>query len=134
MTQTPYDLLGGESGVRQLTAVFYDVMNERPDAATIRRMHAHDLHEIKERLFEFLSGWLGGPPLFALKHGSICLVSAHRPFQIGTEERDQWLACMDEALERVGAGEDVRAMLKNPMFRIADAIRNVDERAGATQT
>lgn len=132
MTQTPYDLLGGETGVRQLATVFYDVMSERADAATIRHMHAQNLDAIKEKLFEFMSGWLGGPPLFAAKHGSICLVSAHRPFAIGRDERDQWLACMDEALQRVGAGEEVRAMLKTPLFRIADAIRNVDEGACAT--
>ena len=129
MAQTPYELLGGEAGVRRLTTVFYDVMSERPDAAAIRRMHATDLHAIKEKLFEFLSGWLGGPPLFALKYGSICLTDAHQPFAIGAAERDQWLACMNEALDRVGAGDEVRAMLKEPLFRIANAIRNVDEPA-----
>lgn len=133
MTQTPYDLLGGEPGVRQLATVFYDVMNERPEAETIRRMHSHDLHEIKEKLFEFLSGWLGGPPLFALRRGSICLISAHRPFPIGQGERDQWLACMEEALNRIGASDEVRSMLNAPLFRIADAIRNVGEQGGATQ-
>lgn len=134
MAPTPYELLGGEAGVRRLAEVFYDVMNERPDAATIRHMHADNLDAIKERLFEFLSGWLGGPPLFAMRHGSICLVSAHRPFQIGTEERDQWLACMNEALDRAGASKEVQAMLKSPLFRIADAIRNVDEGACAASS
>jgi hypothetical protein len=33
---------------------------------------------------------------------------------------------MDEALLRVNASEQVKAMLKTPMFRIADALRTTD--------
>jgi hemoglobin len=127
--QTPYELLGGEDGVRRLADAFYEVMDERPDSATIRRMHAADLATIKEKLFEFLSGWLGGPPLFPQKYGSVCLISAHRPYAIGAAERDQWLACMDAALERVQATPQVREMLKRPLFGIADAIRNTETQA-----
>lgn len=121
---TPYELLGGESGVRALAEAFYDAMDELPEAQTIRRMHAESLDDIKEKLFEYLSGWMGGPPLYAQKHGTVCLTEPHAPYAIGPDERDQWLTCMDAALERVGASEQVKAMLKQPMFRIADAVRN----------
>lgn len=121
----PYELLGGEQGVRRLAAVFYDVMDELTEADDIRRMHAANLDEIKEKLFEYLSGWLGGPPIYADKHG-VCLTKPHKPYAIGPAERDQWLLCMDEALIRVGASTEVKAMLKGPMYAIADAIRNTD--------
>jgi len=56
-----YEALGGEAKVRELAYRFYDVMDETPEAASIRAMHREDLSEIKELLFEFLSGWFGGP-------------------------------------------------------------------------
>jgi hemoglobin len=121
----PYELLGGEQGVRRLAEVFYDVMDELTEADDIRKMHASNLDEIKDKLYEYLSGWLGGPPLYADKHG-VCLTKPHKPYAIGPAERDQWLLCMDEALNRVGASTEVKAMLKGPMYAIADAIRNTD--------
>jgi len=128
---TPYELLGGEEGVRRLAEVFYDVMDELPEAQPIRRMHAACLDEIKVQLFEYLSGWMGGPPLYAEKYGTVCLTDPHKPYAIGPDERDQWLHCMEVALERVGASEEVRTMLRQPMFRVADFIRNREHSPGS---
>lgn len=122
--QTPYQLLGGEAGIKALADAFYDAMDELPDARDIRGMHADHLDEIKEKLYEYLVGWMGGPPIYAAKHGTVCLTEPHAPYAIGPDERDQWLLCMDTALERVGASDEVKAMLKEPMFRVADAVRN----------
>ncbi len=124
--QTPYQLLGGEEGVRKLAAAFYDVMDELPEAEVIRKMHGESLVDIKEKLYEYLSGWMGGPHHYHKKYGTVCLTKPHKPYAIGPAERDQWLLCMDEALRRVGASEEVKAMLKQPMFNIADAIRNTE--------
>ena len=121
--QTPYQILG-EDGIRQLTDAFYDVMDELPEAAGIRAMHAQDLGPMKLKLAEYLTGWMGGPPVYADKYGSVCMTEPHEPFHIGPEERDQWLLCMDKALEQVGASDELVEMLKIPMYRIADAIRN----------
>ncbi|MCM2319665.1 hemoglobin [Pseudomonas linyingensis] len=131
MNNTPYQLLGGEDGVRRLCEAFYDCMEQLPEAADIRRMHGEDLSGIRQKLFEFLSGWLGGPHLYAQKYGSICMTGPHRPFAIGPKERDQWLLCMDRALEQVGASEEVKTMLKQPLQAIADMIRNRETSASA---
>ncbi|MNZ77058.1 Group 2 truncated hemoglobin YjbI [compost metagenome] len=131
MNHTPYELLGGEDGVRRLCEAFYDCMEQLPEAADIRRMHGEDLSGIRQKLFEFLSGWLGGPHLYAQKYGSICMTGPHRPFAIGPKERDQWLLCMDRALEQVGASEEVKTMLKQPLQAIADMIRNRETSAPA---
>jgi hemoglobin len=122
-SQTPYQLLG-EQGIRDLCNTFYDIMDTLPEAAGVRAMHASDLTPMKTKLAEYLIGWMGGPPLYADKYGTVCMTTPHEPFHIGPEERDQWLLCMNEALARTGASEDVVAMLKVPMFRIADAVRN----------
>lgn len=121
--QTPYQILG-EEGVRQLATAFYEVMDEQPQAETIRAMHAANLDLIKDKLFEYLTGWMGGPQLYSDKYGTVCLTDPHKPYPIGPNERDQWLACMDEALERIGASDELKGMLKEPMFRVADTIRN----------
>ena len=121
--QTPYDILG-EDGIRELTSAFYDIMDNLPEAAGLRAMHARDLTPMKEKLAEYLTGWMGGPPRYADKYGTVCMTSPHEPYHIGPEERDQWLLCMDRALLQTGANEELVQMLKVPMFRIADAIRN----------
>lgn len=123
---TPYELLGGDAGVRELADTFYEVMDELPEADTIRKMHAESLVDVKQKLYEYLSGWLGGPHHYHKKYGTVCLSKPHNPYAIGPAERDQWLLCMDEALRRVGASGEIKAMLKAPMFRIADAIRNTE--------
>jgi len=121
--QTPYQILG-EDGIRELCNSFYDIMDTLPEAAGIRALHADDLAPMKEKLAEYLTGWMGGPPLYANKYGSVCMTTPHEPYHIGPAERDQWLLCMDKALEDTGASEELVEMLKIPLFRIADAVRN----------
>jgi hemoglobin len=117
-------MLGGEAGVRALANAFYDAMDTLEDAHDIRAMHGEDLGEIKEKLFEYLSGWLGGPALYVKKYGGICLTKPHAKFAIGEKERDQWLRCMEKALVDVDAPADLREAAKAPFFRIADTVRN----------
>ncbi|MBE9539763.1 MAG: group II truncated hemoglobin [Proteobacteria bacterium] len=121
--KTPYQILG-EDGIRVLTSTFYDVMDTLPEAKALRAMHTKDLSPMKEKLAEYLTGWMGGPPLYAYRYGTVCMTSPREPYHIGPEERDQWLLCMDKALVEIEAGEELTQMLKEPLFRIADAIRN----------
>jgi hemoglobin len=121
--QTPFQILG-EEGIRNLVNTFYDLMDTLPEAAGIRAMHARDLAPVKIKLAEYLTGWMGGPPLYAQKYGTVCMTTPHEPYHIGPAERDQWLLCMNKTLEQTGASEELVEMLKVPMFRIADAVRN----------
>lgn len=121
--KTPYQILG-EDGIRQLSEAFYDIMDEAHEAAGIRAMHASDLSPMKRKLADYLIEWMGGPPLYSSRTGSVCMTEPHEPFHIGPEERDQWLLCMDRALARIGASDELIQMLKQPMFRVADAVRN----------
>lgn len=120
---TPYEILGAD-GISQLASAFYDAMDELPQADTIRAMHAANLDEIKEKLAEYLTGWMGGPPVYSEKHGTVCLTEPHATYAIGPKERDQWLLCMDTALERINASDELKAMLKPAMYRLADTVRN----------
>ena len=121
--RTPFDILGDE-GIRDLVAAFYDVMDESPDVARIRAMHAHDLGPMRRILTAYLTQWMGGPPVYQALRGSMCLTGAHMPFAIGPAERDMWLACMDRALERIGASDALKVMLREPFGHVAEAVRN----------
>ncbi|MFN3231019.1 MAG: group II truncated hemoglobin [Alphaproteobacteria bacterium] len=124
MRQTPYEMLGGEDGIRDLAGAFYNAMDRMETAHDIRAMHADNLDEIKDKLFEYLSGWLGGPRLYSEKYGTVCLTEPHAPFAIGSKERDQWLSCMDQALADIGADEELRTLLKQPFKMIANTVQN----------
>lgn len=124
--KVPYELLGGEQGVRGLCNAFYDVLDTLPEAETIRHMHKENLDEIRQKFFEYMSAWLGGPPLYRDKHGGMCITDAHRPFAIGPQERDIWLQCMTIALKNIGASQEIRQMIDQQLFNVADMLRNQD--------
>jgi hemoglobin len=121
---TPYELIGKEEGVRQLAAAFYDAMDELAEADSVRKMHAENLTVIKQKLYEYLNGWLGGPHLYKDKYGTICLTDPHQPYRIGAEQRDQWIACWNRAVEKVDAPAEFRAMTKEPIARMANFLVN----------
>ncbi len=129
--QTPFDILG-QDGVRALADAFYEVMDELPQAAEIRAMHAEHLDDIKRKLAAYLTGWMGGPPVYLAMTGTVCLTDPHEPYAIGPKERDQWLLCMTEALERIGASDELKDMLREPLFQIAETVRNQDDSAPKT--
>jgi hemoglobin len=87
-------------------------------------MHAPDLSPMRQKLFEFMSGWLGGPPLYFERPDHACIVSAHRPFAIGAQERDQWLAAMDRALHETNLDVRTRELVSQALRRMAEAFRN----------
>ena len=121
---TPYERLGGEAQLRELVDRFYDLMDLEPEYAGIRRLHPTDLARSREKLFMFLSGWLGGPGLYVERYGHPMLRARHLPFAIGTAERDAWMACMMRAMEDVGVEERLRAALAEALAGTADWMRN----------
>lgn len=127
MNATPYDAIGGEAGVRRLVDRFYDLMEQDSAAAHIRGLHARSLRASREKLFLFLSGWLGGPALYAQKYGHPMLRRRHLPFSIGLRERDEWMHCMRQALHDVVDDERLRRKLEQSFLATADHMRNRPE-------
>jgi hemoglobin len=121
---TPFEVIGGEEKVHQLVEHFYDLMDLEPSYADLRRAHGTDLARARQNLFWFLCGWLGGPPHYESRFGHPRLRARHLPFVIGIKERDQWLACMDQAMGDVGVHESLRARLRDSFFQTADWMRN----------
>jgi hemoglobin len=122
--RTHYDMLGGEQGIRQLVNRFYDLMDELPEAWELRKIHQQDLHSARDKLFKFLSGWLGGPGLYEAEYGHPRLRARHMPFPVDVQMRDQWLMCMNMALDEQVGDDLLKMQLKSSFANVADHMRN----------
>jgi hemoglobin len=121
---TPFERLGGETGVRALVDRFYDLMDLEPAFAGLRALHPGELDGSRDKLFWFLCGWLGGPDHYQQRFGHPRLRARHLPYAIGIAERDQWMACMALAVQDRGVDEHLAARLLQALSGTADWMRN----------
>ncbi len=121
---TLYSLLGGEKALLSLVDRFYFLMDTLPEAAGIRAIHSPSLTQAHQKLFKFLSGWLGGPDLFIREYGHPRLRQRHFPFAIGESERDQWMLCMNKALQEINMDANLRLHLSQSLQQLATHMIN----------
>lgn len=121
---TPYELLGGAPVIARLVDRFYFFMDTLPEAEGIRKMHAPSLAGANDKLFKFLSGWLGGPDLFIQEFGHPMLRRRHFPFTIGSTERDQWMLCMNKAMAETEMNSTLQANLLESLEQLATHMIN----------
>lgn len=124
VVDTPFDQIGSEPKVQALVERFYDLMDREPGYRAVRAAHGNVLDDARQRLFWFLCGWLGGPQHYAERFGHPRLRRRHLPFKIGTLERDQWLACMDQAMGEIAVPDALRSQLREAFFKTADLMLN----------
>jgi hemoglobin len=122
--ETPFAWIGGESQVHALVDRFYDLMDLELDYAALRAAHGTELANAREKLKMFLTGWLGGPQRYTEQFGHPRLRMRHMPFSIGIAERDQWVACMDQAMQETHVDATLRTRLKDSFMQTADWMRN----------
>ena len=121
---TLYDIIGGETRLRELVDRFYDLMDLEPQFAALRAMHPPSLDGSRDKLFWFLSGWSGGPNHYIERFGHPRLRARHLPFSIASTERDQWLRCMALAMHELDMPEALQERLIHSFFQTADWMRN----------
>lgn len=123
-----YQAAGGIDGLRRLVDDFYRIMDESPATAELRRLHPEGLEASRDKLTCFLSGWLGGPKLFAEKYGPVVIPAFHAQWPIGEALAEAWLDCMAQAVARQGYAPEFAAylmqQLRVPAVRIVQASRN----------
>ena len=122
--QTLYSVIGGAARLRELVDRFYDLMELESEFAGIRALHPSPMDGSRDKLYMFLSGWMGGPDLFVEQFGHPRLRARHLPFAIGSSERDQWLRAMAWAMEDIGIDETLRLRLMESFYQTADWMRN----------
>jgi hemoglobin len=119
-----FDRIGGAVAVDRLVEAFYGHMDQLPQAATIRAMHAADMGQIKMVFKRYLSEWTGGPKLYSPEQGHPRLRQRHMHFPIDNDARDAWMECMTKALDETIADKATRAELEGNMRKLADWMRN----------
>ena len=124
---TTYQTVGGFDGLVKLVDDFYVAMDELPEAKKIRSMHDENLTISRDKLVYFLSGWMGGPRIFAEKYGPISIPQAHQHILIDENDRDAWLLCMQAALAKQSYAEDFQTYLLAQLFVPAERIRMVSQ-------
>jgi hemoglobin len=123
-----YRAAGERPGIAKLVDSFYRIMDELPEAQTIRRMHPLDLAISRDKLERFLCGWLNGPHLFTEKYGPIKIPKAHAHLRVGPREQEAWLHCMELAIAEQDYSAEFGAYLlqelRVPAQRIVDVSRD----------
>lgn len=121
---TLYELIGGAEKLRGMVDRFYDLMQLESEFAGIHAMHPTPNESSRDKLFWFLSGWMGGPNLYIEQFGHPRLRARHLPYAIGVAERDQWLRCMAWAMQDVHIAQDLQEHLMTSFYQTADWMRN----------
>ena len=103
--RTPYEMIGGADTLARLVDNFYDLVAKHPDLAPL---FPEDFIEVKERQYQFLTQFLGGPTLYTDQHGHPMLRARHMRFPIGVVQAEAWLACMKEAMDQTGLHQELR--------------------------
>ena len=125
-TITPYEVIGGETAIRNLVERFYYYMDTLPEAKGIRDIHQADLTSAETKLFKYMTGWLGGPNLYIEEYGHPMLRARHLPFAIGESERDQWMLCMNKAIDEVSMDPRLKTSLQTALQDLATHMINKD--------
>ena len=116
---------GGIEGINKLVADFYTLMNELPESLVIRNMHPHDLDQSIDKLSRFLCGWLGGPRRYTEKYGAISIPGVHSHMNIGEDEKNAWLNCMRQAIDKQNYSQEFADYLITQLSIPAQRIQQV---------
>ena len=121
-----YERIGPEA-LAALVTRFYGHVAAHPDLAPI---FPADLTHTAEKQFAFLSGFLGGPPLYHERYGHPRLRARHLPFEITPDLARAWLSCLNAALrETPEIGEAEARELYAALARVAVHMVNMPEEA-----
>ncbi|MAA79196.1 MAG: globin [Deltaproteobacteria bacterium] len=123
-----YEYLGGEKTVRSLAYRFYDLMDTLEEVKELRAIHPTSLEESKEKFFQFLSGWFGGPQLYVQQYGHPRLRMRHMPFPIDKKARNSWMHCMKITLYEHIPNKEIRQQIEASFAKLATHMQNQPEK------
>lgn len=122
-----YEAIGGDATIRTLVRRFYELMDTLPEASHVRAVHPPSLANAEQKLYEYLTGYLGGPPLYTDKYGHPRLRSRHFIAAIGPKERDEWILCFRQAMDEAIEHPKLREVIWAPIERLAFHMQNREE-------
>ena len=121
MTQALVDLVGGEAGVHRLVNRFYDLMESRPEAAEIHRLHfrGHGLNHTRQQQVDFMIGFMGGRQHYRETHGHMDVREIHEHVPIRTPDAEVWLETWELAVRDCGLNGPHMDKLQSVLRRAA---------------
>lgn len=124
--QSLYHQLGGEAGVKRLVETFYDLIERHPQGRAVNILHlrGHGVAHSRVEQFNFLSGFLGGPNLYAEKYGHSNVRLMHEHVEINAEAKDAWLTCMAMAIDQVDLALALKEQLMANFTVVATLLAN----------
>jgi hemoglobin len=121
---TPFEVIGEET-LYELIDAFYNRVERHPDLMPI---FPDDLTETVRKQKQFMTQFLGGPPIYTAEHGHPMLRARHMPFQITETRAKAWLACMSEAMEEIGLDGPIREAYFSRLTLTAQHMINTPEK------
>ena len=115
------DQIGGEEGVARLVTRFYDLMEHRPEAHDIHRLHfrGHGLAHTREQQRDFMIGFMGGRQHYRETHGHMDVREIHAHVPIREDDAETWLNIWDMALADCGHSGPHVERLRQTVRRVA---------------
>jgi hemoglobin len=87
-------------------------------------MRPDDTSVSRTKLFDFMTGWLGGPPLYIEKRGHPRRRMRHVPFASGDLEAADWRSWMAAAMEQIQMTGPLQEFLTDKLTESALHLRN----------
>ncbi|MCD8508549.1 MAG: globin [Bacillus sp. (in: Bacteria)] len=121
--KTAYEYIT-ESKLHELVDRFYERVSRHPELAPI---FPEDFTETARKQKQFLTQFLGGPPLYTEEHGHPMLRARHMPFPITPSRAKAWLGCMEQAMDDVGLQDPFRSYFYERLTYTANHMINTQE-------
>ncbi|MEH7416360.1 globin [Neobacillus drentensis] len=125
---TPFEEIG-EDLLHRLVDTFYSLVAQHPDLAPI---FPNQFSEIARKQKQFLTQYLGGPPLYTEEHGHPMMRARHLPFPVTPTRARAWLSCMRQAMDLVGLKGPVREEFYARLHLTAQHMINTPDNGGIT--
>ena len=120
---TPFEKIGEEMLYR-LVDTFYSLVAQHPDLAPI---FPNQFSEIARKQKQFLTQYLGGPPLYTDEHGHPMMRARHLPFPVTPTRARAWLSCMNKAMDMVGLEGPLRDEFYSRLYLTAQHMINTPD-------
>ena len=111
----------GPANIRKLVLAFYPLVSAHPLLAPL---FPEDLSETMNKQEAFLTGFLGGPPLYHQTYGHPMLRARHLKFPITRSVALAWFECFTLAAQTLELPPDVFEELLAAVGRTAAAMVN----------
>lgn len=116
-----YHAIGGAETIGRLVDVFYRKVVAHPN---LSKLFPEDIMPVRDKQYQFLTQFFGGPPLYTDDHGAPMMKDRHLPHRITPTRAKEWLTCMSEAMDEIGLQGEARDFMFERLTLVAHHMIN----------